>query len=138
MDFAQLSQLEDLRSLASQKKFAKLQAKEADIRKQLKALYAYRTELHSPDPELRPMRAIGADILWNRWLDQTQASLNMSLARVLAQKEAILQKVRRDVGRAETVRALHVADGAARQKEEKKQRLEKLMAQSVLQNLHRS
>lgn len=137
MDFKQLAELENLRSLASQKEFAKLQAKEAELRQQLTALHEYRTELHAPDPGLRPMRAIGADILWNKWLDQTQASLNMSLARVLAQKEGLLRKVRRDVGRAETVRSLQAQDEKGQQQEAKKKKLERLMALSIQQTLHR-
>jgi hypothetical protein len=135
MDYTQLSQIEELRSLASQRELSKLQRKEAELRGQLAALKAYRSELHAPDPGLRPMRAIGADILWNRWLDQTQTTLNMSLARVLAQKEGLLRKVRRAVGRAETVNALRAQTEADHAREIKKKRLEALMAQSVTQHL---
>ena len=135
MDFAQLAQLEALRSLASQREFAKLCQKEGELRLQLDALRAYRTELNGPDPELRPMRAIGADILWNRWLDQTQVTLNMSLARVLAQKEGLSQKVRRDVGRSETVKSLHEEADRAQRDTLKKEQLARVVAQSVVHKL---
>lgn len=137
MDFQQLAQLEHLRSLASQKEMAALQHKEAQLRQQLEAIRAFRTELHAPDPELRPMRAIGADILWNKWLDQTKVSLNMSLARVLAQKENVARKVRKDVGRAETVKDLRVQADQAAAAAMRKTQMEKLMALSVQQGLAR-
>lgn len=133
MDFDQLATLEHLRSLASQREFAKLRHKEAELRQQLSALHAYRTDLHAPDPGLRQMRAIGADVLWNKWLDQTQRTLNMSLARVLAQKDAMMAKVRRDVGRAETVRALHDQHIQNSHIEQNKRRLSTVMEQAVQQ-----
>ena len=137
MDYRNLSQIEDLRSLAAQKELAALQGKEAELRGQLEALKAYRSDLHAPDPGLRQMRAIGADILWNRWLDQAQHKLNMSLARVLAQKEGVLRKVRHAVGRAETVNALRTRTEAEQARSLKKKRLEALMAQSVAQRMFR-
>lgn len=135
MDYNQLSELEHLRSLASQRELARIQSREASLRQQLNAIRAYRTEAGSADPTLRSMRAIGADVLWNRWLDQTQTVLNTSLARTLVEKEKVLHKVRRAVSRSDTVDALRARAGASAALEERRAGEEKLVALSVMQHI---
>lgn len=137
MDFDQLAALEKLRSMNSQKKLMVLQAKESQLRHQLKAIQAYRKDLHGTDPGLSPMRSIGADVLWHKWLDQTQNTLNMSLARLLAEKEMVLRHARRDIGRAETVASMRDMAKTDTRKMSQKQQLEKVLALSIVQNMHR-
>ena len=44
-------------------------------------------------------KAIGADIEWNAWLNRKRTSLNIDLAKVLAQKERLLESVRKSYGK---------------------------------------
>ena len=115
-----LLQLEQLRSLKSQKALAEIQAEEARLRRQIGTLQQHRRNSHDTDPELMPMRAIGADILWQGWIDRTQADLNIDLARVLARKAPIVQRARKNIGRRETVSELkdhmQIADLRAEEK----------------------
>ena len=114
-----------------------LSRKEAEIRSQLNSIREFRTEVNAPDPELKSMRAIGADILWNRWLDQTQTQLNMSLAGILAKKEQAARRVRKDVGRAETVRQLCLDADAERETAGRKKGLDRRMVMAAEQGMMR-
>lgn len=101
-----LLQLEQLRSLKSQKALAGIQAEETRLRGQIGTLQQHRRMSHDTDPGLMPMRGIGADILWQGWIDRTQADLNMDLARVMARKAPIVRRARKDIGRREVVAEL--------------------------------
>lgn len=48
----------------------------------------------------------GADIQWSRWADQRRARINTELARCLAEKEGIREKLRFEFGRQQAVEAL--------------------------------
>jgi hypothetical protein len=102
-DMKTLLELEQLRSLKSQKALAEISAEEAKIRRQIGTLQQHRRLSHEADPALIPMRAIGADILWQGWIDRTQSDLNMDLARVLVRKAPIIKRARKDIGRREVV-----------------------------------
>lgn len=98
-----LLQLEQLRSLKSQKALSEVTAEESRLRRQIGTLQEHRRMSHEPDPGLMPMRAIGADILWQGWIDRTQADLNTDLARVLARKAPIAKRARKNIGRRDVV-----------------------------------
>ena len=98
-----LLQLEQLRSLKSQKELAEITAEESRLRRQIGTLQEHRRMSHEPDPGLMPMRAIGADILWQGWIDRTQSDLNMDLARVLARKAPIAKRAKKNIGRRDVV-----------------------------------
>lgn len=128
-----LLQLEQLRSLKSQKALAEIQAEEARLRRQIGTLQQHRRNSHEADPELMPMRAIGADILWQGWIDRTQADLNIDLARVLARKAPILQRARKNIGRRETVSELKDHMQRADQRAEEKARLDTTLQIAAVQ-----
>lgn len=98
-----LLELEQLRSLKSQKALADITAEENRLRRQIGTLQQHRRMSHEADPDLMPMRAIGADILWQGWIDRTQADLNIDLARVLARKAPVAQRARKNIGRRDVV-----------------------------------
>ncbi|MEP4194548.1 MAG: hypothetical protein ABJL99_02820 [Aliishimia sp.] len=133
MEFDQLVALEKMRSMNSQKELTRLLEKEGLLRQQLKAIQSYRKVLHGSDPTLSSMRSIGADVLWNKWLDQTQNTLNLSLARVLAEKAMVLQRARKDIGRAETVSIMRDQAHFDRVRAKKKETLDKMMDLSSVQ-----
>jgi len=101
-----LQQLEQLRSLKSKKRLAELQKEEQELRLQLRTLSEHRRISTSIDQSLFTMRAIGADVLWQSWIDRTQAELNTELAKLLVRKEPIARTAQRDSSRSEVVEAI--------------------------------
>ena len=75
-----------------------------------------RTEIVKLDDHLRtardrsetdiPLRAIGADIIWQGWVGRRKTELNMKLAQVLAIKEHHLVQVRSAYGKVLVVQEL--------------------------------
>ena len=53
-----------------------------------------------------PMNAIGADTLWQTWMDRTLTELNTQLAQLLAEKEKELNVVRKAFSRQNVTRVL--------------------------------
>lgn len=137
-DIDQLCEIEKLRALNSRRLLADVQSREADLRQQIDSVKAFRTDLHSPDPSLTPMRAIGSDVLWAKWLDRTQSRLNTSLARVLSEKEMVLRKARKDIGRSESVSALRDNLSIDAKNELRKRDTERIIALSVLSRISAS
>lgn len=45
------------------------------------------------------IRAIGADVVWNSWVERSKRNINMELAQVLAQKDQLKSKVKNDYGK---------------------------------------
>ncbi len=133
----QLHEIEKLRGLNSRRMLAAVQAREAELRQQIDSVKAFRTDLHSPDPSLAPMRAIGSDVLWAKWLDRTQSRLNTYLARVLSEKETVLRKARKDIGRSESVTALRDQVHEDTRRERQKREAESIIALSVLSRIAR-
>lgn len=105
-DLSKLSQLEELRSLKSQQELARLNKEEQTLRHQIATLNGHRTNSYSTETGLIPMRAIGADVLWQSWIDRTQMQLNLDLAKLLARKEPVQRRAARDVGRQDVVSTL--------------------------------
>ena len=128
-----LLQLEQLRSLKSQKALAEITAEESRLRTQIRTLQQHRRNSHDPDPGLMPMRAIGADILWQGWIDRTQSDLNMDLARVLARKAPIAKRARKDIGRRDVVSEMKDQMQVADQRAEEAGRLDSMLQVAAVQ-----
>ncbi|MEM9575679.1 MAG: hypothetical protein AAF999_01555 [Pseudomonadota bacterium] len=92
-----LEQMLDLRFRKKQMGYAKIVSQEARLREQLRKLDDQAREAErSQDHQLR---TIGADVIWKSWLERTKRSLNMELAQIMAQKEALKAGVRREYGK---------------------------------------
>lgn len=50
-------------------------------------------------PQADGLRRIGADVLWQGWLDRNRAEVQMHLAQILARKARILPELRESFGR---------------------------------------
>lgn len=77
--------------------FQTLVVKESELRSELRriddqAQVAFRQE----DPS---MQSIGADVIWQGWVEKAKASLNAKLALVLAEKEQHIRQVRQAYGK---------------------------------------
>lgn len=92
---------------AAEAKMRRLAAQEAELREELAALEAKcRAARHLDAGDLMAQQSIGADMLWQGWVNRTRRQLQIRLARVLAMKGAALQELRRAHGRSEAAETL--------------------------------
>ncbi len=108
---------------ATEAKMRRLAADEAELREELAALETKCRAARSLNAgDMLAQRSVGADMLWQGWVNRTRRQLQIRLARVLAMKGAALQELRRAHGRSEAAEAL-VARAArtARNEREKRQ-----------------
>jgi hypothetical protein len=90
----------------------RLAAEETIIRDTLSSLEAARKDKMSIDDPNIEMRALGADLLWEGWVVRQRMALNMRLANVLVQKDALRGQMRKAFGRAKVAEALSLAEQA--------------------------
>lgn len=90
----------------------RLAAEENLIRDTLSSLETARKDnILSDDPQIE-MRALGADLLWEGWIMRQRMALNIRLANLLVQKEALRNEMRKAFGRANVTNALSLAEQA--------------------------
>ncbi|WP_019955541.1 hypothetical protein [Yoonia vestfoldensis] len=99
-----LQNLTDLALRAAQADLAALKAKEADLRQNLIALSGQKTR--DPRPLHDPALVAGADLRWQRWVDQRRAAINAELAQVMALIDNSQRRLRGLFGRDQAARAL--------------------------------
>ena len=108
-----------------QREVARLRAlrdEEARLRMELSRLDAQaRDARRLPDSALRGVREIGADLVWQAWLARHRATLQSTLAHVLARKEHAMPALQRAFGRAEAARSLRAQARAEARKRQHRQ-----------------
>ena len=93
----ELEQVLDLRFRRKQMGYAKIISQESRVREQLRKLDDQAKDAErSQDHKLQ---AIGADVIWKSWLERTKRTLNMELAQIMVQKEALRAGVKREYGK---------------------------------------
>lgn len=132
-DLTKLSQLEELRSLKSQQELARLNAEEQTLRRQISTLNGHRSNSYSTETGLIPMRAIGADVLWQSWIDRTQMQLTLDLAKLLARKEPVKRRAARDVSRQDVVSSLARQEQMENRLERDSKNLDTMLTTAVVQ-----
>lgn len=90
----------------------RLVAEESLIRDTLSSLERARKDNISTDDPNIEMRALGADLLWEGWIMRQRMALNIRLANLLVQKEALRAEMRKAFGRAQVTQALSLAEQA--------------------------
>ncbi|AEI96254.1 MULTISPECIES: hypothetical protein [Roseobacter] len=100
-----IKQIFDLQFKKKQGAFLAVVQKEQQLRGQLKKLdtQVRNSQIH----EHQNMQAIGADVIWQSWVERSKKTLNLELAQVLAQKETLLSNVRKDYGKLLVSRELY-------------------------------
>ena len=99
-DFNRLHSITDAMYLKAQQSLRAILQREAHLRGELRKLDSNAQAVRADHkPTIGDMRAIGADLLWEGWLVKTRAQLNLELARVLAQKEQNIGRVRKAFGK---------------------------------------
>lgn len=104
-DLKMLEHLARLEYQARQRAAQALAAQEARLRLALARIDAARREDTAVDEDLARQR-IGADLAWQALQDNRGRALQIELARVMAQREPVLEALRRSFGREQVVRAL--------------------------------
>ncbi len=131
MDLDQLHKLCDLKHRNSQQKLAAILERENALRADLTKLRGHVAETRCLPPEQAQMRAVGADIIWMRWITKTQSRLNIELAQVLAQKEGLVAKHRRSFGQAQATQSIAEAEREKRARLHRDRALSQAISQSV-------
>lgn len=116
-----------------QRAFANAVAAENALRAELAKLDAMAAAAAQSDHE--NMRAIGADIIWKAWLGRMKTSLNLELAQVLAQKDRLIHRVRKDYGRLLASRKLHQTHVAQRETRAKSQALSRVLEEHLFRDV---
>ncbi len=95
----QIQKLTEIKYQREQHLFKSIVAEETALRGELARLNEQEQAARQGDDETRPMRSIGADVIWLAWVGRAKTQLNLQLAQVLARKEHHLAAVRRAYGR---------------------------------------
>ena len=96
---AQIAEVVNANYEREQRQFAKLVAKEKQLRIALNKLDNMHRSSDVPDANIARMQAIGADVIWLAWVGRSKTALNIQLAQVLAQKEHLQSAVRKAYGK---------------------------------------
>lgn len=99
MDLDQLKTISALKHQRSQKALTDVINRENELRHELDRMRLLARQTQAQDPEDAQLRAIGGDIIWLKWVAKVQKELNVSLAGILAQKEALMVRHRHETGR---------------------------------------
>lgn len=113
-----------------QKSFAKVVATEAKLRADLAKID--RMASAAEPTGYKNMQAIGADVIWRAWMGRTKSDLNLELAQVLAQKETLKGRVKKEYGRLLASRSLLKDARTRAYKSAQKTTLEKSIEQHLL------
>lgn len=104
---ADLARLTDALYRAELSKFQTINAREASLRKDLRDLddHLYRGRT-LPENQMKGLRQIGADVLWQGWVSRTRRDLNTELAQLLLQKERLKVGLRHAFGKKQAAQDL--------------------------------
>ena len=124
MEFEDLKALSQMRYQKEQQTLKKLLVQESAIRADIDRLNQHEARAQAvPFADTAAPRALGADILWKQWLSKTRAALNVDLARVLAQKEQHLSRVRLAYGKVLVSDSLSLRNDAEKSKKRRRHML---------------
>jgi hypothetical protein len=107
--YANLVRLTDAAYQSRLARMQRLMADETALRQELASLEVARRNNLAVEFSPADMRAIGADILWEGWIVRQRTALNIRLANLLVQKEAMRVDIREVFGRAQVAKALNDA-----------------------------
>ena len=106
-ELEQLSQLSQAQQDADAAKLRSIQIEERRIRAQLAALdTTHATARDLPTLDTLPLRRLGGDLLWQRWVGRRRRELQMQLARCLARKGTARQNLQKSFGKSSALHSL--------------------------------
>lgn len=130
-ELEQLEAITEARYQQQQQGFQKVVAEENRLRSELSRLDQHLRDSQTAIYKDTPMRTIGADVIWQGWVGQRKAELNMKLARVLAMKEHHLKQVRTAYGKLIVAQTLRNDAETALRKDREKAQLNRAIDQTL-------
>lgn len=112
---ARLMQITESAYAVEQANMTRLNRREAELRQQIADLNAARIGVATPLEEDHAAR-VGADFLWQKWVDSRVTALNTDLARVLVEKARAHAKLTRAFGKYQVTGHLYEQARIARRK----------------------
>lgn len=103
----QMSRVTEAVYYAEYRKIQVLLQEESRLRKALARLQEQSEAERQTLATDMPMQSIGADLLWQGWLERSRKELNVELSQVLAKKSTAMDRVRRAFGRSNAVQTMH-------------------------------
>lgn len=117
-NLCRLKQALDAAWQAKQAELRDILHQEGNLRRSLSELDDMRRSVRTlPEDQLTAPRAIGADILWQGWIQRKRQALNVQLAQVLVRKAEKLDTLRYAFGRAEAVATILEQQKTAQRKD---------------------
>ncbi|WP_189367014.1 hypothetical protein [Tateyamaria omphalii] len=134
MDWSQLRQISELKFRQSEQAMSKLKVRETSLRSELARLQSLAQETHAQPASDSELRAIGADIIWLKWIENSRRKLNIELAQVLALKEDIAARHRKTNGEKLVTEALSEKQRLGRQRLRRERTLNQAIETSLTQS----
>lgn len=131
-DLEQMLAVCNARYALRQQDFAKLVAEENRLRAELARLDQMQRDAQPDGLSQIHLQAIGADLIWQSWLNRSRVSINMALAQVLSQKERHLHDVRQAYGKVLVVEQLLKKAALVAQRKRTHAALDQTIEMSVL------
>lgn len=130
-DLEQLEAITQARYQQQQQSFQRLVAEENRLRGEIAKLDDHLRRTRNQSEGDVSLRALGADIIWQGWVGQRKAELNIKLAQVLAIKEHHLVQVRTAYGKVMVVEELIATSKKTRQQKSARDQLNRAIDQSL-------
>jgi hypothetical protein len=131
MDLHQLKKLTELKFQKSEYALSAIQTRENVLRAELARLRTLVIETQSQPSKDAQIRAIGADIIWLKWIGRAQMKLNIELAQVLAQKERYVAEHKRAHGKKLVSESLSISDAQAKAQVQRSRQLQNAIDHSL-------
>lgn len=132
MDMAQLQQITALKLHQSEAKLSGILAREKALRSDLARLQRMAHETQAMPQDQASMRAIGADVIWLRWVSEASRQISIELAQVLAQKDGLMSAHKRAVGKDAVAQELASQNRAEVQKKHRQKALKQAIDRSLI------
>lgn len=119
----------------TQQELQSVVTQEIAIRSKLDALKRHALSARNLNYEAEPeMRSMGADVVWERWLEKSRLQLNIELSQTLARKEAHLSLVRKSFGRLQVARQKTTLLFREHRKKAQTRSIDQIVSQSILKH----
>lgn len=129
-NMASLQQITDAQFQVSQAKMQTITTEEQRIRKTLLDLELQR-QTSGSDGDMVAIRALGADIMWQVWVDRKRAALHIKLAQILVRKANAANELRHTFGKNQACIELQLRQQTRRKQKQTAARLAQEQARLI-------
>lgn len=131
----ELARLLEIQHQRNQQALHSIIEREKEIRSELSGLQKHSLIARQHCYEKEPaMRSMGAELIWEKWLEKSREKLNFDLAKTLATKEIHLSRVRKSFGKLQATSATSEQLAQAAKKKIQRRFLDETISHDVLKN----